>query len=227
MSDHPALSKERILRTALNMVDDEGLSKFSMKKLADELGVYPTAVTWHVGTRDELLTALSAMIFDNVELPDDRDRDWRSWLHDTAEVVRAELHRHPNLANLAGNRLSPVAPSLPFVERVLRVLLNVGVREEALLHSYNTYVGCLLGWVTLELSQAPPKPEKVKERYEGALEDLNPNLYMALSANQDLMRDRAFMLRWTAGVKNPLDDSFRFMMDAVIDGIAAHAAPAE
>ena len=227
MLDHPALTKEKILRTALRMVDEVGLSKFSMKKLADELGVYPTAVTWHVGTRDELLTALSAMIFNNVELPDDRDRDWRIWLHDTADAVRAELHRHPHLANLAGNRLSPVAPSLPFVERVLRVLLTMGVREEALLHAYNTYVGCLLGWVTLELSQAPPKPDRAKERYEGALEDLNPNLYVALSANKDLMRDRAFMLRWTEGVRNPLDDSFRFMIDTVIDGIAAHVTPTD
>lgn len=227
MSDHPALTKERILQTALRMVDEVGLSRFSMKKLADELGVYPTAVTWHVGTRDELLTALSAMIFNNVELPDDRDRDWRNWLHDTADAVRAELHRHPNLANLAGNRLSPVAPSLPFVERVLRVLLTIGVREQALLHSYNSYVGCLLGWVTLELSQGPPKPEQAKERYDDALDGLNPNLYMALSENRALLRDRAFMLRWTEGVRNPLDDSFHFMIGAVIDGIAAQVTPVE
>lgn len=219
VSDHPALSKKRILQTALDMVDEHGLTKFSIKKLADELGVYPAAVTWHVGPRDELLTALSAMIFDDVQLPDDRDRDSRSWLRESADVVRAKLHQHPNLVHLAGNRLSPVAPSLPFVERVLRVLLNLGIRGDALLHSYNTYVGCLLGWVSLELSQASSKPEQARERFESAIDGLNTNLYTALGENRELMSDRAFMLRWTSGVQNPLDDSFRFMMTTVIEGI--------
>lgn len=224
MSDGPLLSKKRILDTALKMVDGNGLAKFSMKKLADELGVYPTAVKWHVGTHDELLTALSARMFDGVQLPDDVDRDWRSWLLDTADIVRERMHLHPHLAPLAGSRLSPVAPSLPFVERVLRVLRDVGLRDAALLHSYNTYVGCLLGWVSLELSQAAPSPEQAKANFEGAIDGLDANLYTALNANRELMRDKAFMVRWTSGTLNPLDDSFAFMMRLVIDGIADHAS---
>lgn len=219
----PVLSQAVILNAALKMVDEHGIAKFSIKKLADELGVYPTAITWHVGTRDELLTALSAMIFDGVQLPDDRDRDWQSWLRDTADIVRAELHKHPNLVHIAGNRLSPIAPSLPFVERVLRVLVRAGVSGETLLHCFNLYVGNLLGWVSLELSQAAPKPEQAKANFESAIEGLNANLYTELSENRELLRDRAFMVRWTSGVERPLDGSFNFMISTVIAGIESAA----
>ena len=137
MSNKPSLTKDRILREALKLIYERGLSKFSIKRLADELSVFPTAITWHVGTKDELLTDVSALIFDDVTLPNDREMDWSEWLKDTARVVRAQMHKHPNVVPVAGSRLSPVIPSLPFVERVLRVLIDAQVKESDLLHAYS------------------------------------------------------------------------------------------
>ena len=219
MSNKPSLTKKRILREALKLIDERGLSQFSIKRLADELSVFPTAITWHVGTKDELLTDVSALIFDDVTLPNDREMDWTEWLKDTARVVRAQMHRHPNIVPVAGSRLSPVIPSLPFVERVLRVLIDAQVKKSELLHAYNMYVGCLLGWVSVELSTTLSTPEKARANFEVALDGIDGNLYTAVIANRSLISDQAFMMRWSGGVDRPMDESFEFMIDTIIQGL--------
>ncbi|GAA2565757.1 hypothetical protein GCM10009862_00300 [Microbacterium binotii] len=47
---------------ALALLDRVGLPDLSMRRLADELGVQPSALYWHVESKQELLAALSARI---------------------------------------------------------------------------------------------------------------------------------------------------------------------
>ena len=222
VAENLTLSKKRVLQAALELIDETGLSKFTIKRLADELGVYPTAVSWHVGTKDELLTDLSAFIFEGVKLPGDTDKGWSEWLRDTARVVRRQMHDHPNLVPIIGSRLSPVLPSLPFVERVLRILTKAGLQGPLLLQAYNTYVGTLLGWVSIELSRASVAQEKARVNYENALDELDTNLYTSVASNRELISNQAFMVRWSNGADNAMDESFEFMLTAIIDGIRIH-----
>lgn len=226
MAGRATLSRQHILRVALELIDAQGLTKFSIKKLANQLGVYPTAVTWHVGSKDELITALTALIFDDVKLPDDRDTDWAEWLLDTARVVRSHMHRHPNLVPIAGSTLTPVPPSLPFVERVLRVLIRAGHEGDGLLHAYNAFVGALLGWVSIELSRPSLSPERARAKYERDLGEIDPNLYTAVVEYRELLSDRAFLVRWSNGVNNPMNASFDVMIRALIEGIRPRAQQA-
>src|SRR5207253_1703148 len=53
-----ALSRDGVVDVALRMVEDDGVERLSMRKLAAELGVAVTAIYWHVGNRDALLEAL-------------------------------------------------------------------------------------------------------------------------------------------------------------------------
>ena len=43
------LTRERIVEEAIALIDDEGLTGFSVRALARRLQVYPTALYWHVG----------------------------------------------------------------------------------------------------------------------------------------------------------------------------------
>ncbi len=52
------LSKQVILRTALPIVQKGGVDALSFRVLADQLGVSPMAVTYHVGNKKQLLTDL-------------------------------------------------------------------------------------------------------------------------------------------------------------------------
>lgn len=215
----PSLSKQQILRIALQIVDDQGLAALSIRRIADVLGVYPTAVTWHVGSKSMLLEATASLLFDDLELPDDRAMTWDEWLYDTAHRWRDQLRKHPNLAPIIGNQLTVSPPALPFVERVLRVLADAGLRDQKLLHCYNTFIGCLIGWVSLELSISAKSSGEPEAQFDSEISQLNRNLFPAVTSNLQVIRNRAFMVRWADGVSNPLDDSFDAMMTLIIQGI--------
>ncbi|WP_052465684.1 TetR/AcrR family transcriptional regulator [Phaeobacter sp. S60] len=60
------LSKQLILQTALPIVQDKGVDALSFRMLADQLGVTPMAVTYHAGTKKQLLSDLVEHAFAGV-----------------------------------------------------------------------------------------------------------------------------------------------------------------
>lgn len=214
-----SLSRAQIVQVAMDIVDAHGLGALTIRRVADVLGVYPTAVMHHVGSKDQLVEGTASMLFDNIELPNDQVLGWQDWLRQAAHEWRSEMRKHPNLAPVIGNRLSVSPPALPFVERVLRVLAQSGLRDTDLLHAYNTFVGCLIGWVSLELSRSEGAPEDAENSYRVTLGQLDRNLFPAITTNLSVIDNRAFMVRWSNGDQNPLNDSFDVMIDVVIEGI--------
>jgi AcrR family transcriptional regulator len=83
----PGLSSERIVAAALAIVDEHGWDGFSMRRLAQELDVWPMAVYRYFRDKDELADAVVAAAAGRVELPD--DVDWRDRLR--ALLVEARL----------------------------------------------------------------------------------------------------------------------------------------
>ncbi len=57
MVETPA-SRERIVAVARSMIERDGVGELSMRKLAAEVGLAPTAIYWHLGGRHELLNAV-------------------------------------------------------------------------------------------------------------------------------------------------------------------------
>src|SRR4051794_17134970 len=83
MSKHPdppvPLSRERILDGALRLIEREGLGALSMRRLAQELDVWPMAVYHYFRDKAELLDAVAASAAGLVELPSPGD-SWRGRL---------------------------------------------------------------------------------------------------------------------------------------------------
>jgi len=52
------LDHDRIIQSALSLVETGGPDALTMRKLAAELGVTTTTVYWHAGSRDEIITAV-------------------------------------------------------------------------------------------------------------------------------------------------------------------------
>src|ERR1700760_2678962 len=88
------LSRTRVLEAAVALADETGLERFSMRGLAQELGVVPMALYKHVANKDQLLDGMVALVFGEIELPPE-DLDWRSAMRRRALSAREALRRHP------------------------------------------------------------------------------------------------------------------------------------
>ena len=62
------LTRDAIVDAALALLDREGLSGLSMRKLAQELGAGAASLYWHVGNKEELLSLLLDRIVGELSL---------------------------------------------------------------------------------------------------------------------------------------------------------------
>ena len=68
-----ALSRERVIGTAVDLLRRYGLGDLSMRRLARELGVAPGALYWHVSNKQELLVEVADALLSEVpEIAGDR-----------------------------------------------------------------------------------------------------------------------------------------------------------
>lgn len=93
------LSKERIRDAALALIDADGLAAFSMRRLADGLGVQAASIYGHYATKDEVLDAVANRLVAEVDTRGFA-RGWRQGLLVWARSYRDALIAHPNAVPL-------------------------------------------------------------------------------------------------------------------------------
>jgi TetR/AcrR family tetracycline transcriptional repressor len=125
------LTRERIVRRALELADAEGLDAASFRRLAADLGVTPMALYRHVEDRDDLLAAMTDLVIDEIEVPDvglDTRDDWALALREVLRSAVAAYTRHPAARALSSTpRLS--ARSAALTEAMIQLLAGAGFSE--------------------------------------------------------------------------------------------------
>lgn len=105
------LTRERIVDAAYTVLDEQGLSGLSMRRVAQDLDVRPGALYYHVANKQELLAEVATRILgDGPTAPDARSaagelRDALRRVRDGAEVVSFVLAFRPE--GLAPSRTFP------------------------------------------------------------------------------------------------------------------------
>ncbi|MGP4000047.1 TetR/AcrR family transcriptional regulator [Streptomyces sp. 8N706] len=134
-SEQPAgLDRDKIVAATVRLLDSEGLAKFSMRRLAAELGVTAMSVYWYVDTKDDLLELALDSVTGEVSLPegDGGEGDWREQLRHMATEHRRLLVSHPWVSRLMGEYLNVGPRSMAFSSAAQRVLRASGLRPEQL-----------------------------------------------------------------------------------------------
>lgn len=128
----PALSRPVIAEAALAIVDREGLSKLSMRRLGVALGVEAMALYHHFAGKGEILDAVMERLLAEVEI-DDALADPIERLRACIRSYRQVAVRHPNAFALLTNRRFNTPAAFGFYERVLQMLADAGfdARESA------------------------------------------------------------------------------------------------
>ncbi|MEW1849917.1 TetR/AcrR family transcriptional regulator C-terminal domain-containing protein [Streptomyces albidoflavus] len=126
------LDRERITEASVRLLDAEGLAKFSMRRLAGEMGVTAMSLYWYVDTKDDLLElALDAAFAELTGAGTEGGADdWRAELRALSAGYRALLVRHPWASALAGTYLNIGPHSMAFARRLRQVLARTGLGPE-------------------------------------------------------------------------------------------------
>jgi AcrR family transcriptional regulator len=95
------LSRERIFEAAKAIADDDGLDALTIRRLASDLDVSPTAIYWHVRTRDELLRGVHDITLQGVVVDVDANADWRERVAAVCRAERNMMVAHPFMFALA------------------------------------------------------------------------------------------------------------------------------
>jgi AcrR family transcriptional regulator len=102
------LTLDRIIATATEIADTDGMSEVTMRRIASTLGVATMSLYRHVPSRDDLIQAMIDAAFDGVRLPARPAADWRRSLQLCARVEWALFKEHPWL----GPTMSITRPQL-------------------------------------------------------------------------------------------------------------------
>jgi AcrR family transcriptional regulator len=89
------LTREQIVRAAVELLDAEGIEGLSMRQLGNRLSNAATAVYWHVKSKDNLIVLAGDAVWAEIELPDPHAVDWRTAATVMAKDLYAMIIRHP------------------------------------------------------------------------------------------------------------------------------------
>jgi DNA-binding transcriptional regulator YhcF (GntR family) len=124
------VTRERIVRTAVEIADAEGLSEVTMRAVAGRLGMATMSLYRHVGSKDDLVLLMVDAVIEDFPLPAERPPGWRAVFETTARLQWAAYRRHPWLAGVTSlMRPLPSASLIKHSEWVMAAL--AGTRLDA------------------------------------------------------------------------------------------------
>ncbi|WP_329404247.1 TetR/AcrR family transcriptional regulator [Streptomyces melanogenes] len=116
------LSRERIVRAAIQLADADGLDAVSLRKLAAVLNVGPMRLYGYIATKEELFDLMVDAVHAEIRPTGD---NWRAVLRSLAEAIRQAAHQHEWLADLLGGRPQLGPNTLATGEAVLAAMGDV------------------------------------------------------------------------------------------------------
>jgi AcrR family transcriptional regulator len=165
------LSRERILRAALELADENGIEALSMRKLARTLGFEAMSLYNYVANKDDVIDGILDLVLAETQLPS-ADAPWDTAIRNSAMSIHDALRRH----TWAGPVLmSPghIRPAqLQYMDALLGRLREAGFSADATYHAYHVLDGHIFGFSLWENSHSTPPSEAAG--FEEAFERLIP-----------------------------------------------------
>ncbi|MDI3402659.1 TetR/AcrR family transcriptional regulator [Streptomyces cavernicola] len=216
------LDRDRIVATAVRLLDAEGLPKLSMRRIATELNVTAMSLYWYVDTKDDILELAVDAVFGELPLTDPDDgQDWRVHLRRLAADYREVLVRHPWVSTILNTYLNIGPHSIAFAEAVQKIIRTTGLPVSVRTGATAAVFQFAYGFGTMEGNfsrRCAASGLTVDEYYEEAMEAFteNPRTSEQIDELKDVIGAHAGRT-----VAQVWDADFAFALDLMIAGIEA------
>ncbi|MFB8206440.1 TetR/AcrR family transcriptional regulator [Streptomyces sp. NPDC056010] len=206
----PRISREAIIGTARRIVEEEGVHRLTMRRLATEVGSTPMALYHHVRDKEELLVLLlddyAVRALHRPELP----ADPRERVVAAATAIHEALAACPWIVEVltADDLMSKSA--LWFVEQIVSGLVEGGLSLDEAVHGYRAIWYYTAGEIVVRRTAARRRAEDDRATYrEEVFSGLDPDELPRLAQAAD---------RWA-----PLtaEETYRDGLKALVEGLLA------
>ncbi|MGV9600312.1 TetR/AcrR family transcriptional regulator [Streptosporangium sandarakinum] len=153
------LDRARIAAAAVALVDRDGLDRFGVRRLADELGVDPMSIYHHLKGKAALLDAVSEAVIAEMEADaEETPHDWEQIARRTAHNYRKMAYRHPRVFPLLATRPQNSPVALAALEHLVAAMRRAGLPDRVAADAPMALFGFLNGYLLAVLSGGPDGP---------------------------------------------------------------------
>jgi AcrR family transcriptional regulator len=200
------LSRERVLRAALELVDTEGVEALTMRRLGRELGIEAMSLYGYVRSKQDLIEGVVEQVFRQMPLVVHGPGDWQDRIRRHAALYRQVLLDHPNAVRLVAGRPLATEGTAAFVESALAELRALGLDLDTADRVLGVIAGFTLGLVSEQVGNVG-RP----------------------SADQEPVDPARFPLVAALGVMKPVDydREFELGLDFIVAGLERLLSPFE
>lgn len=200
----PPVPLDRIVATALQIVDDDGADALSMRTLAQRLDSGTATLYRHFAGRADLIAHVVDRVFGTIELDIESANSvtWQQACKAGAHSIFDALRAHPNVAPLLTDGI-PIGPhALAAREGLIAILLDNGFPPALAALSYATLARFILGFAIQQSGSDRPHDASLTRIFR----DLDPRTFPATVVVAD-------------HIPVPLDDEFAFGLELIVDGL--------
>ncbi|WP_424935846.1 MULTISPECIES: TetR/AcrR family transcriptional regulator [Bacteria] len=205
------LSRARVVKAAIVLADEAGLSKVTMRAVAGRVGVEAMSLYNHVSNREALVDGMVDAVFAEIPLPNP-DAPWADALRARAIAARAALLRHPWAIGLMDSRRRSGPATYRHHDSVLGVLRDGGFPVAAAVHAVSLLDSYVYGYALQERSLPAGADESLQELARSVLAELPDGQYPFLA---EVATVRA------ASADDELETEFRFGLDLILRAVAS------
>jgi AcrR family transcriptional regulator len=204
-----SLSRERILRAALTLADEDGIEALTMRRLGRELGFEAMSLYNHVRSKDDLLDGALDQVLDECEQPAP-DGPWVVAVRRSAISVNRALRRHPWACTLLMRSAGMRPARLGYMDSLLGRLRGAGFPAESAYDAYHVLDGHIFGFSLWQISHS-----YTPEEYSGMAAVL-----AQVITPQDYPHLHEHGTQHMSGEAQHEADSFEVGLDLILDGLA-------
>ncbi|WP_354698550.1 hypothetical protein DSM112329_04233 [Paraconexibacter sp. AEG42_29] len=147
------VDRDAVVAAAVRIIDTDGVSAVTMRRLASDLGVTTMAAYRHVRSKDELLQLVAASVVADIPAAPP-DASWGRVIHDFFTAFHDRLVEHPGVALLFGGQSFLSEPIYAVSDHVFTALLDAGFSPESAVALFMGCASCSIGSAVLEAAAA-------------------------------------------------------------------------
>jgi AcrR family transcriptional regulator len=146
------LSRDRVLRAAVDIADRSGIAALTMRRLGETVGAEAMSLYYHVANKEALLDGVAEVVIEEIgdavaHIPPPQDPDaWKAAMRSRILTAREVLLRHPWAPGVLQSRTTTSPAVLRYYDAVLGIMVAGGFSYDQAHHAMHALGSRALGF---------------------------------------------------------------------------------